>query len=556
MRMNFAKKTFRHGLRLVTTASLTVLLASAAWAQPLKVLMVSPEQSGVLQSGGLAHAVTGLAAGLNEQGIKTEVLMPHFLEMKAQDLKDTGERFETSVDWREGKAHKISRFSLLKTDATKVPTLFLRHDHREGETNYFDNRSHGAAKVFYAPEAAIGESFGAFSKAAADYILSKNYDVVILNDWTTGLIAAHLDEARQQGKTVPKVIFAIHNMAYQGMFPKSLVEFLGHNPRHFQVEGYEFWGQVNFLKAGLHYSDLSYTVSDRYSKEIQTPRFGAGLDGLMRRLSAEGRLKGILNGITSEEWDPSREKSGLKHRFTPQDLTGKALGKSELQAELALPVQAEVPLFIMTSRLAEQKGLEYLIDAIDVIAKERAVQFVVIGNGDERYKDRLLELEKQHPTKVRFRDFSGPMEAKLTRYGDFFVNGAWFEPSGLNQFFALLNGTIPVVSAAGGLMDSVKHRQNGLLFEIQPGANGEGYDSRATAEKAVNAFREAIAIYQDKKLLNEMRVRGMKEDHSWSSRIRAHFIETFEELLNRKLTPALPAPNVIPACRDAFPGAA
>ncbi|MBX3016403.1 MAG: glycogen synthase [Bdellovibrionaceae bacterium] len=499
-----------------------------------RVLMVSPEQTGVLQTGGLSHATAGLTESLNREGVRTEVLMPFFLEMQANKPTATGETINVGLDFRGSDfPHKTSVFTVHRGGSETNPTTFLRHE--TAQQNYFDNRTNGNGAKFYAPEAHIGESFGAFAKAAAEYILTRNFDVVILNDWTTGLIAVHLEEARRAGVKVPKVVFAIHNIAYQGLFPKSLADFLGLSERHFNAaRGYEFWGQMNFLKAGLQYADMIYTVSKQYAKEIATERFGAGLDGVIRQKMTEGRVTGILNGILDHEWDPKRTKRGLVHRFSMNDFSGKALGKADMQAELGLPVRGQSPIFILTSRLAEQKGFEYLVDAIHKTAAQADAQWIIIGNGDAKYVDSLKSLEAQFPDRVRYRAFTNHLEAQLTRYGDFFVNGAWFEPSGLNQFFALKNGTIPVVSEAGGLADSVKPGVNGLRFPIIPKADGTGYEVDATSESARRAFQEAIDLYQDAERLEQMRRVGMSENNSWTGRIRAEFFDLFKRLGGRQ----------------------
>jgi starch synthase len=517
----------------IFSLGISFVFGSIAFASSPRILLVSPEQSHIFQTGGLAHATTGLAVSLSAEGIPAEILMPAFTDMNAGDLHPTGYRSSVKLDWDHGHANKRSLFSVLKNSNQLNPTLFLRHDSAPGQRNYFDSHpeTYGGKKV-YAPDLNIGESFGAFAKAAADFILTQNYDIVILNDWTTGLIALHLKEAKERGFKTPKVIFAIHNMAYQGLFPESLGKFLGLNEKHFSMKGYEFWHKVSFLKAGLQYSDMIYTVSNQYAKEIATPRFGAGLDGLIREKAKEGKVTGILNGIINEEWEPSRMIEGLEYAFSKQDLSGKAQGKAALQAEMGFPIGAETPVFVLTSRLAEQKGFAYLTQAIEASIQTSKSQWIVIGDGDPGYIAELKRLESRFPDRIRYRPFSNLLEKKLTRYGDFFVNGAWFEPSGLNQFFALRNGTLPVVSAAGGLMDSVKENQTGLLFQIHEGLEGQSYDKEATQESAQAVFRKAIALYGDKERMNKMRVNAMSEDHSWSSRIQKHFRSLFEYVQN------------------------
>lgn len=529
-------KILRQRVLSITILSLgiSVFCGANSYASSPRILLVSPEQSHIFQTGGLAHATTGLAASLRAEGIQAEILMPAYTDMNAGVLRPTGYHSSVRLDWDHGHPNKRSYFSVLSNLDPLNPTLFLHHQNLPGQRNYFDSHPEvdGGKKV-YAPDITIGESFGAFAKASADYILTQNYDIVILNDWTTGLIALHLKEAKERGHKVPKVIFAIHNMAYQGLFPESLGRFLGVPEKHFAIDGYEFWHKISFLKAGLQYSDMIYTVSNQYAKEIATPRFGAGLDGLIRKKAQEGKVTGILNGIMNEEWEPTRKVEGLEHNFSKQNLSGKARGKALLQAEMGFAQNAETPVFVLTSRLAEQKGFAYLTEAIEAMVKSGHSQWIVIGDGDATYIQELKKLEARFPDRVRYRPFSNLLEKKLTRYGDFFVNGAWFEPSGLNQFFALRNGTLPVVSAAGGLMDSVKEGRNGLLFQIHEGIEGQSYDKDATRESAQAVFRKAIALYGDQERMKEMRLNAMSEDHSWSSRIQKHFRSLFEYVQNQ-----------------------
>lgn len=508
--------------------SLLVLLTCAGLVSAApRVLIVSPEQSGLYQTGGLAHATTGLAVGMNKSGVSTEVLMPYFTHLEGSAPQDTGERISVALDWRGGhRAHKRSDFAVYKLDRPLNPTLFLRHETHPDQVNYFDTRGRG-----YGPDPTLGESFGAFDRAAADFILSRNYDIVFLNDWTTGLIALHLWDAKLRGEKVPKVVFAIHNIAYQGNYPESLAEFLGIDARHYTKDGYEFYGRMSFLKAGMMYSDVTYTVSRQYSKEIATPRFGAGLDGVVSLLKRHNRIFGFLNGIDEADWSPSRQVDELPYTFSADSLEGKALGKIHLQQQLGLPIEPAKPVFILTSRLAEQKGYAYLPRAIELVAGRGDSQWVVTGDGEPGYVEAMRELESRFPQQVRYRPFSAALERLLTRYGDFAVNAAWFEPSGLNQFFAMKNGTIPLVSAVGGLVDSVRRGVTGFLFDIAPGTGEAAYDVEKSARNVARAARAAIDFYSDADRLHAMRIAGMTESHSWERRVREDFMPFFDSML-------------------------
>lgn len=508
-----------------------------------RVLIASVEQTRIFQTGGLAHATTDLAKTLNQAGVSTDVLMPYYLQMNVHGtLTDIDQNYNVLLDWRHGRAHKESVFTVkamiesdLNTGEQELKTYFLKHDHTDEIVNYFDNRAEDSTQKFYGPAATIGESFGAYSKAAAEFILQNSYDIVILNDWTSGLIATHLHDAKVQGRKTPKVVFAIHNIAYQGVFPKSLVDFLGLPEQHFNFEnGYEFHGQVNFLKAGIQYSDEVYTVSPQYAIEIATRRFGHGLDGLIRRKRNEGRLIGILNGIDNSKWEPAHPVDPQWPSFSANDLAGKALGKQMLQKQFHLPEDASAPLVISTSRLAEQKGFEYLFDAIRSLASRHHIQFILIGDGESRYIHQAQQLEHDFKNQIRYARYSITLEHLLMNYGDFFINAAWFEPCGLNQFYALRNGAIPVVSCTGGLKDSIQDDVTGFHFIVpEDGSHHHPYDKWQAQQAIINVFEQKVLkLYNDDPVkLNQMRVAGMQEDHSWLHQVNEIFIPMFYEIL-------------------------
>lgn len=517
-------------LKNISAILLVTLFTFVAWANP-KVLMVTPEQSHIFQTGGLAHASTGLAEGLNHENIKTDVLMPYFLEMNTKTIQEGNRKFSVELDWRNGESHKTSDFTLHRNTGEPYTTFFLRHE-ANVEINYFNNNRYGKSKKFYGPESISGESFAAFAKAAADFILSSNYDIVILNDWTTGLIATHLKDAKERNQKVPKVIFAIHNIEYQGVYPKSLSNFLGLTERHYNIQGFEYWGKMSFIKAGLKHSDMIYTVSPQYAEEVTTPRFGAGLNGIAFEKKAQNRVIGIMNGINNEEWDPSIKRKNLEETFSVSDMSGKEKGKLALQKDVGFEINTKIPLSVLTSRLAEQKGLDWLIDAVWMAAEQINSQWIIIGNGDEIYVNKLKELEKKHPSKVRYMDFSEAMEKRLIRYADFFVNGARFEPMGLNQMFALRNATLPIVSRVGGLLNSVKQDQTGLLFDIVYKQTSNDVDKDATRESAFTAIKSAVRLFENKSKMDEMRKQAMLENNSWIARVQNEFRPFFDFVLN------------------------
>lgn len=501
----------------------------------LKILIVSPEQNEIFQTGGLAHATTGLAQAFNNSGIQADVLMPYYYDLHPKaHPSETGAELVVPLDWKDGVAQKSVRFHMYQQEHKGTQTFFLKHEPQWQAGNYFYNPRQAGQAKYYTPNDVMGEAFGAFARAASQFILQNNYDLVILKDWTTGLIAAELKDAKEAGIQVPKTIFIIHNIAFQGIFPKDLHRFLGLPNHHLRTDGgYEYYDQVSFLKSGLQYSDHVSTVSPRYAEEITTKTFGMGMEGLVRSKLNEFRLTGILNGINESAWDPAQpETSEVPYPFSVQDLRGKAKGKSKTQEQFNLPKKANVPLFVLTSRVAEQKGFEYLIGAIDEVARTTPAQFILAGDGDPNYIRRLEDLQARFPTKVRYEAFSPELEKQLMAYADFFINAAWFEPCGLNQFFALKNGTLPLVSQVGGLVDSVVHGKTGWLFPIVPGEGGH-YDTLATQQEVVQAIRNAVQTFKkNPSQLHEMKLRAMKGHYSWGQRLTSEYLPLVKYVLS------------------------
>lgn len=499
----------------------------------LRVLIVTPEQNGVIQTGGLADAVSGLAHSLNEAGVETDILMPWYFEM--EHPKESGReimRIPLELNFTDGKYEpkKFTRFMLVESRTTAARTLFLRHEPQSHEPNYFDNRqAPGKTRKIYSPVEYEGESFGAFNKAAAQVAIEGGYDLVILNDWTTGLVALHLHEAKSFNPKTPKVLFAIHNLAYQGKFPRSLSDFLGIHPRHFHMDGIEWWGDMNMLKAGIAYSDMIYTVSPKYAEEIATQTYGMGFDGLIRKKISESRVTGILNGIRYSDWDPSRTREGLPFNFSINNMGGKEHGKAWLQEQFGLEARSDIPLIVLTSRLAEQKGVAYALDAFDLVASQENVQIIIIGDGNEEYVERAQALSEKHPTKIRAVRFRKDLEQMAIAYGDFLANFAWFEPSGLNQFYAMASGTIPLVSRVGGLSNSVRENETGFLADIvmqaAPEPSQPPYNTVLTRNSVIQTLKKAISTFHDHPAkIRAMRIAGMREKTDWKDRVREHFL--------------------------------
>jgi starch synthase len=331
--------------------------------------------------------------------------------------------------------------------------------------------------------------------------------IVHANDWQTSLVPFLLRHEHGQDPALARArtVFTIHNLAYQGVFPKQVVPHLGLPWDVFRHEAMEFYDQLSFMKAGLVFADVLTTVSPTYAKEILTPQNGQSLDALLRHRRAS--LYGILNGIDVVEWDPATDLH-LPAHYSAKALAGKGRCKAALQRELGLPVRTDVPLVTIVSRLAEQKGIDLVVAAIPELVG-RDVQLAVLGSGQKSYEDALSHAARDRRDRVAVRvGFDEGLAHRLEAGGDLFLMPSRFEPCGLNQMYSLRYGTVPVVRAVGGLEDTVE--------DYDGWRRGTGFKFRDYSPQALLlAMRRAVETYRDHRAWRGIVSRGMAEDFSW-----------------------------------------
>jgi starch synthase len=329
-------------------------------------------------------------------------------------------------------------------------------------------------------------------------------DVLHAHDWQS---APALLYARRGAHPNARTVFSIHNIAYQGQFPPSVVPDLGLGPDLFHPEGIEFWGNVSYLKAGIHFADWITTVSPTYAREIQTQELGCGMDGLLR--SRAPRLVGILNGADYDVWSPSHD-AALAAPYSGASLDGKRACKAALQRELGLPPRPRLPLVGAVSRLSHQKGIDLLADALEELLPAVDAQFALLGAGDRAVEERLVSLAARHPGRLAVRlGYDDPLAHRIYAGADLFVMPSRYEPCGLAQLYALRYGTPPVVRATGGLDDTVvehdAHSRSGTGFRFTD------FSSRALAA----ALRRAFSAFSDEAAFSDLQRRCMAQDFSW-----------------------------------------
>jgi starch synthase len=331
--------------------------------------------------------------------------------------------------------------------------------------------------------------------------------VVHANDWQTGLVPFLLrhEHAGDPHLAEARTVFTIHNLAYQGVFPKDVVPHLGLPWDVFRLEAMEFYDRLSFIKAGLVFADVLTTVSPTYAREIRTPQGGHGLDALLRDRASD--LHGILNGIDAAEWNPATDPH-LPAHYSATALAGKGRCKAALQGEMGLPVRPGVPLAAVVSRLADQKGVDLLIAALPEVLS-RDAQLVILGSGEARSEQALLTAAAERRDRMAVRiGFDEGLAHRIEAGADLFLMPSRFEPCGLNQMYSLRYGTVPVVRAVGGLEDTV---------EDYDGWNvGTGFKFRDYTPAALSlAVRRALEVYRDGRAWRGLMARGMAEDFSW-----------------------------------------
>lgn len=328
-------------------------------------------------------------------------------------------------------------------------------------------------------------------------------DIIHLHDWQSCLIAVYLRALYTKDTFYKntKTVLTIHNIGYQGLFPKEEFPKLGLDWSLFNIEGLEFYDQVNILKGGIEFCDIINTVSPTYSKEIQTKEFGFGLEGVLNR--RRNSVFGILNGLDYNIWNPERDKF-IAQNFSVKNLEGKLKDKKDLQTFCRLPAKLDVPLFGIVSRLAEQKGFDILAEAIEEICSLR-LQLVILGTGDLKYHLLLQEMAKKYPKVISLHlKFDDPLAHKIYAGSDVFLMPSKYEPCGLGQLISLKYGTIPLVFSTGGLADTI-NKENGFIFK------------RYHKDDLVKTVKEAVKAFDHKKSWAQLITRAMKYNFSWEA---------------------------------------
>jgi starch synthase len=474
----------------------------------IRVLSVASEIYPIIKTGGLADVAGALPIALRSEGIEVQSLVPGY-----PAVVDRLEAAEQVLEWPLFFGG-VTR--LLKATCGELDLLVVDAPHLFGRPG----------NPYTSPEGVDwpdnGLRFAALSRMAADIGLGDIPafvpDVVHVHDWQAGLAPAYL---HYSNRPHAGTVMTVHNLAYQGKFPRALLDEFGLPPESFATQGVEYYGEIGFLKAGLQFADRITTVSPTYAKEIQSDEGGMGLGGLLRARAHD--ITGILNGIDTAVWDPGSDEN-LPVHFSADDLAGRAEAKAALQQRFGLDPSPDAFLLGVISRISWQKGLDLLPDILPAMFDE-GMQFALLGSGDADLQDRFRSLAETRAGQCGVVIGYDEALAHLIQAGsDALVVPSRFEPCGLTQLCALRYGAIPIVSRVGGLEDTVT--------DLDDGGTPTGFKfAPVTAEHLAGAVRRADAAFTEKSLWRRLQANAMAKDVSWRGQA-GRYAELYREIAN------------------------
>lgn len=494
----------------------------------MNILFATTEAVPFCKTGGLGDVCGALPIELANLGLQPTVILPAFRHamQSGQPIESTGITFEAPI----GRKLVHGEFLRSSLPGSDVQVILVKQDdyfdrpelYRESEQDYHDNC----------------ERFVFFGRAVLEAIrkLDLNTDVLHCHDWPTGLLPAYLKTlyaGRQPYEQIAS-LFTIHNLAYQGVFWHWDMELTGVGWEHFNLHQMEFYGQLNFLKSALAFSDTLSTVSPRYAEEIQSPPMSCGLEGILSQRSSD--LYGIINGVDYSEWDPATDQHLAANYSVDNWREGKAACKAALQREMGLPERGDLPILASVGRLADQKGFDLISEILPRWAQQMDAQWVLLGTGDKHHEEAMARLAQEYPDRVAVKiGFSNELAHRIEAGADMFLMPSRYEPCGLNQMYSLKYGTPPIVRETGGLADTItdthshslgNHTANGFSF-----SDASGYALSIAIDRACQAYNQPETWDQIVRT-------GMKQDWSWARSAR-RYVDLYDETVARVRQPAM-----------------
>lgn len=480
-------------------------------ASDLKILMVSAECTPYAKTGGLGDVVGALPQFLVKSGCSVNVVMPLYSVINREKY-NVVPAFENLEVWL---GSELITCSVKTTELPgNVPVYFIDYEPFFGRPGlYHDDQ--------YNDYGDNGKRFAFLSKAALQLCHETGFkpDVVHANDWHTAIIPAFLKRMYNNDPLFENAIsvLTIHNIAYQGRYNRHFYFITGLGWEDFTLDKFEHYGDVNFLKGGIHFADAVNTVSKGYAAETRGSPGGYGLEN---SLNEKGDYYvGILNGVDYTQWDPGVDNL-IPAQYSKYDLSGKAVCKAELQKKMKLNPNPGIPLVGVVSRLVEQKGFQIIAECIEDLIRNAAVQFAILGSGDRKLEDFFAGLSERQPGRVGTHiGYNNDLAHLIEAGSDFFLMPSIYEPCGLNQIYSLRYGTLPIVRATGGLDDTVDNYNQ----KTGEGTGFKFWEPSCTA--AYNTIRWALDTYSSRKGHMEKLIRNAMEQHfSWEDSAKEYLL--------------------------------
>jgi starch synthase len=467
----------------------------------MKIAFMTSEAVPFAKTGGLADVCGALPLELENLGHEVIVFMPRYRSVDASKL--IIHTLDEDLDWA-----KIGE---------NVKVYFLKHGMYLRESLYGDRLGDYPDNL---------KRFSYLSLKTLETFKRINFipDIIHCHDWQTSLVPVYLSEYGAQyfkGAKIPKTVLTVHNISYQGIFPKEELPQAQLGWEYFNVTGLEFYGKINLLKGGLQYADIINTVSPTHAAEVQTKEYGCGLDGVLR--NRRGRFFGITNGIDYKVWNPQGDPLVFKN-YSFQELEAKKENKLKLQELCGLTKAEAIPLCGFVGRLVEQKGIDLILDILPQLIAQ-GFQVVILGVGDPKYVESLSQMAGQNPNSVFYGQFfDEPLAHKIYAGSDIFFMPSRFEPCGMAQMISFKYGAVPIVYKTGGLSDTVEdyHQKNntgsGFVFtKYEPG-------------EFLLAIQRASSVLADKKRRQDILGRIMKLNFSWKESAK-RYLEMYKKAL-------------------------
>lgn len=474
----------------------------------MNIIEIASEAVPFCKTGGLADVAGALPLAIAKEGHQVSMIIPYYtakISPKKHKIREAKGNIRVSVGNKEVEGELFTC-----RVAHNVTAYLIKND------NYF-----GRAELYQTPEGDYpdnAERFIFFTRAALYVASTLQPDVIHCHDWQSAMAPVYLKTIYKNHKsfTDTRTLLTIHNLAYQGLFPPTMMPLTGLGWEYFTFDKLEFYGKLNFLKGGITYADAINTVSKRYAQEILTPEFGCGLEGALAY--RKNMLFGILNGIDYTEWNPATD-AFLPAKFDAKNVQGKAVCKEQIQSTYKLEVRKDVPLIGIIGRLTSQKGFD-LVDAALPELMKRDVQLVILGTGEKKYHDMLLKMTKEYPQKLGVKiAFDNSLAHQIEAASDMFLMPSYYEPCGLNQMISLKYGTLPIVRATGGLDDTIKNRENGFKF------------NEYTPQAMTACIDDALNTYKNKAQWNKLMQTAFANDFSWGASAK-EYVGIYTKLLN------------------------